>query len=146
MESFNEKINVDSENPISTPEAIEFVPDFFLKQEVLKMFDIELEEKDLNKDGSVRSPELKDKLYEALASELQKGSSYALEFILGEELLSQADLKERNIRQLKETALTILNKLRGQQRAHDRNIFVSAGILTQEETTQSSDALYSVQK
>ena len=131
------------EEPIDdSPVREEFVTDFDLKQEVLLMFGIHVKEKlphihDIT--GTLEDPVIKDKMYDALVRELQSGSTYALDFMFNENLLSKTYLEKKGLRKLKDVALHILQNTKGHQRTNDKDLFINTGILTQEE---ARDAFY----
>lgn len=131
---------------IHSPEENErdhFVSTFALLQEVLKIFDIEVREKrpdDSTIEGTVEDPRIKDQMYDAVVRELHNGSTYALEFMLGEELLSRQDFQKHGAKNLKDIACKILQESKGAIKNRDRDSFINSGILT---PTEAADAFYS---
>jgi hypothetical protein len=125
--------------PIVENDAVEneqehYVHKFEVIKEALKMFGIEV-----TSEVSLRYPWVKDEMYHAAVNELKNGSTYALEYMLGEELLTKDDVVSRGIRAAaKDTATSLIHTLKNQQRAQAAKLFIDTGILSEEETLIAS--------
>lgn len=128
---------------LPTPPSIEFMSPFEVKQEILKIFDIDVTREDFDSDDNIKNPEIKNRIYLSLLEGLQEGNSATLEFIVNDKLLSKKDLQERGIPALKQPALVMLNKSKGLQRALEKKLCIESGILTEKEV---GDNLYLISK
>lgn len=143
MESFNEKINASPENFVPrpeteeiSPEVHEFVPKFeHIKEDLGNLFNIEV-----TSETSLTYPWVKDELYQKVVEDFTAGKPFALDYMFEEGLLTKEDLEKRGIQDMKPQALTIIKTIKGPRLTRIKDLFMSTGILTQEEV---GDALYS---
>lgn len=120
-----------------------YVTPHYLIEEILRSYGIEIKEKDEHTEnivGTIDDPMIKDQMYEAVVNELNNGSTYALEFMLEDKLLSHEDLIQRGVRNCKEAAIKLLRTSTGVQRTRDKESFIASGILT---PMEAADVLYS---
>lgn len=143
MEPSNEKINVSPEIPVSKQEVvetnletIEFVPKFkHIKEDLKNLFQIEV-----TSETSLRYPWVKDEIYNAVMQELQQGTPFAFDYMFEEKLLTKEDLQGRGVEEMKPYAKTILTTFKpGPRLTRAKDLFVNAGILTQEEVESYSN-------
>ncbi len=145
MEPFDNNFNANPnpQDPLDdVPEREMYVPAFHVQQEALAMYGIHVKEREegsYDRNDTLEDPVVKKKMYTHLVSELQAKNTYLLEFILAEKLLSKEELITYGITSQKETALGILKSTKGQQRTRDKDTFIEAGILTEEE---AQNAMY----
>jgi hypothetical protein len=140
MESSNNTFNELPKAPqkiISSPEHEEsneddkehYVEKFkYIQKDLKDLFTIEI-----TSEASLSYPWVKDELYAKVIEDFNAGKPFALDYMIHEGLLTKRDLQERGIQSIKPKALEALTLLRG-PRFHDaKDIFVTAGILTEEE-------------
>lgn len=131
-----ENFNLGSLDQVSSPEIEEYVPQFFVTQEALQFYGIDVHERTPENpsiEGTLDDREIKRKIYDTLVQELQSGNTHLLEFILSEKLLTKYELHDYGIDTQKETAKKILKNMTGQQRAKDIDSFLESGIFTENE-------------
>ncbi len=135
-----EEVLLQSPETIAEPQPLveEFVPKFTHTQEDLRyMFGIEV-----NNESDLSSPIIKKQMYTKAVSDFITGNPFSLEYFLEEELLSPKDILKEDIPSLKQAATSMLASLRHlTRRIRSQELFVEAGILTQEEIDTLSKEL-----
>lgn len=143
MESSNNSFNASPQTPPRTPEVIEVIASpFAIKQEVLRIFNIEATEDDFERSGDtyiLQNQEIKNRVHEEIIKGLREGNSANLEFAFHDGLLSKSEITYKNSTEIKELAIAILLQTKDQRRASEKRLFVDSGILTEEE---AGDSLY----
>jgi hypothetical protein len=137
--NFNQETSTSPEHQ----ESLVYMSPFEIKEEILKLFGINVTKEDFDEYGNIKNPTIKDQVYEALLEELEEGKSATLEFVITDKLLSKEDLQERGLEKLKQPSLALLQKSKGQARSNEIKWCIESGILTQAEI---GDALYLLEK